>query len=330
MQGLPFSIERVTPKSLLAEHQPHAFSLYLKELGLWDEKWPFASLEAEGLLTPVTVKKSREKPGGFEILDGFKRVSWAASRDLPFISCACLDMDIPLEKSWLVVLSAQKAALDSPALKAAFLGFLKKAGVPRETTVERFMPLLGLGPSINLLEKYLKIAMLPDAVLAFCHRKGFSAKRCLNLSHHRRGLLNRFFSYSSSLTLTASLAEELLDNINDILRRDAISPEDFFSLPEISDVLEEGTDTRARTDRFRRAVRRLRFPVLTGIERQMEGAGKKFFSGKKFSVTWDKSLENRVLNITASVKSPEEFVRLVRDMEDETSLEGIKALLSYL
>ncbi len=325
-----FSLEKIAPRRLLEGNQPYGFSLRLRELGLWDERWPAESLEQAGMLTPVLVKKAKDSPGGFHILDGFKRLFWADSAGMPAVSCLLTAPGLSLEDCWLAVLSAHKEVLGTTAIKAVFLETLDRSGVPRETTTKRFMPLLGLGPSDDLLRKYLRIARLPASVLVFCHQKRLSAKRCLNLTHHKRGLLEHFFARSSSLSLSASLTGELLDNINDILRRDDLSPEDFFSSPEMVRILEGETDIRTRTRRFRQAVRNLRFPVLTKIEREMEHARKRFLSDRPFSVSWDRALENRAVNLTALVRSPEEFLKLVQALEEEDTLKGIEAILSHL
>ncbi len=330
MQGLPFSVEEIRLVDLLAGSQPYAFSLYLKKLGLWDEKWPESSLESCGILSPVLAKRSGKNPQNVHVLDGFKRVYWASSRGMASISCVFVPGSISEYEAWMIVFAAQKHVLCSSALKAAFLQHLEKSGVSRETIINKFMPALELGPSEHLLKKYLKIAGLPEKVLSFCHSKGFSAKRCLNLSHHKKGLLESFFSRSHSLSLSARLAEELLNDINDILRREGISPEEFFCEPEIAKIFQDRTDNRIRTERLRDAVRKRKFPVLTSIERQMEKAKQRLLDERSFRVSWDRTLENRAINLSASVKSPREFMQLVRELEQEDTLEGIRILLSFL
>ena len=328
MQGLSISVEQIAPEKLLAGAQVFGFSVFLKDLGLWDEKWPCICLEKAGILSPVLVQ--RHESSGFRIIDGFKRAFYADKKKLSYVPAMVLPETMSSRDIFLLVLGAQKDYLKTPAMKATFLRFLDRAGVPRETIIADFMPPLELGANENLLRKYMRIAEIPATVLRFCHQKGFSMKRCLNLSHHKKGLLDAFFARSSRLNLSASLAEELLDNINDILRRDGLSAGDFFARQDVTEILGGDMDTRERTSRFRRLARILKFPVLTDIEGQMEETRKNFTGTGSFHVSWDKSLENRAVHINASVKNTDEFRRLVSDLEKENSAEGIKALLSYL
>lgn len=328
MQASSLSVEHIAPEKLLAGARIFGFSIFLKDLGLWDEKWPFYSLEKAGILSPLLVQ--RQESDGFRIIDGFKRAFYAYEKGRSFVPATVLPETVSNKDIFLLVLAAQKDYLKTPALKAAFLRFLQQAAVPRETITADFMPLMDLAANETLLRKYMRIASLPGKVLLFCHQKGFSMKRCLNLSLHKKRLLNTLFYWKSHLTLSASVVEELMDNINDILKRDCLSPEDFFAGTDVLKILSADMDNRERTSRFRELVRRRKFPVLSEIERQMEETQKGLAGSGSFHISWDKSLENRAIHISGSVKNINEFRRMVSDLEKENSAECIKALLSHL
>jgi len=330
MRGLSFFIEEIDTSELFATEQPYAFSLLLKRLGLWDETWPFNSFQATGLLSPVLVQKVFNKREKILLVDGFKRIEWARATQISTVSCLVIPEDIPLADVCALVLGAQKLWINTPALKALFLRFLLNLEVPRETILNRFMPLLGLGPAESLFRKYLKIAAMPETVLLFCHEKRFSMKRCLNLVHHKKGLLETFFSRTRGLHLSASLAEELLDNINDILKREGMSPEQFFEAKDVRRVLDQNTDARVKASSFRQLIRRLKFPVLTEIEKDMNQIHKRFLAGGRFNVNWDRALENRQLHINTAIKDTDEFRSVLYELQKEETLKGIEALLSYL
>lgn len=328
MQRSSLSVEYLRPSELLEGHQPFGFSLYLKGMGLWDRDRLFSSLDRRGMLSPLLVHGNK-KEGTFRIIDGFRRAEWAVSRGIAELSCLAL---YGLEKTGVMVLvhEAQAHVVRTAALKAGFLGFLEGNGVSRETMLRDFMPLLGLPESSHLLKNYLRVAGLSGEVLRFGHEKGFSLKKLMNLSYYRGKLVELFFASASGLSLSASLVEEMLGNINDILRRDGISPEEFFAGQDVAGLLGSDMDPREKTRRFRQMVRRLRFPGLTGIEQDMEAARQRFLSGGSFSISWDPSLENRALKVSAVVKSPEEFQCLVEDLGRRERADGIRAIFSHL
>jgi hypothetical protein len=252
------------------------------------------------------------------------------SREKASVPVRIVPADITLEEIFLVVLSAQETSLKSPVLKTRFLSFVKNAGIPEEAMVRQFMPMLQLGRNEALLKKYLKISMLPDEVLLFCHQKGFSLKRCLNLANHKRDLLTRFFSLRDSLAISASLAEEMLDNMNDYLRREGKTPDYLFARPDVQNILQSDMTVSKKTQALRSLLRTLRFPMLSRIEREMHDIARNRFDSRHLSISWDRSLENRRITITGVVQSLEDFRALVEDISKPETIDGIKTLLHYL
>ena len=300
----------------------------LKRLGLWETDNLFSSLDRTGILVPVLAD---ERHGVLHLIDGFKRVVWSRSRGVPSVPVRIVPADITAEEIFIILLSAQEIYLKkSPVLKARFLSFVKEAGVPEETIVHQFMPMLQLGHDRALLKKYLKISGLPDDVLLFCHQKGFSLKRCLNLANHKRELLTRFFHLRGSIAISASLAEEMLNNMNDYLRREAKDPEYLFARQDIQGILKSDMAVNEKTQALRSLLRELRFPTLSRIERQMDDIARGLPDLRHLSVSWDRSLENRRITITGTVQSLEDFRTLLGDISRPEMFDGIKALLHYL
>ncbi len=326
MDRLPRTIEQAPLTALLELNHALGFSLKLKELGLWQTGPLFSSLDTSGILEPVLILKNREKASEL-LLDGFKRLEWARSRDIETVPVIKLNL---LKKDALsYLLQKHGHELTSCSLIALFLDFLERAGFGQETIIEKVMPSLGLQGHRGLLKKYQRVASLPVDVLALCHEKDFSLKRCLNLTHQPSQLLERLTGLGDRLALSASLFLELCDSISDIMRRDEISVEAFFDKEEIRKILESDSDRATTTKLFREHVRKLRNPILTGLQEELEKIDNSYFKSAPFSIRWDKTLENKRIEIKASITDVSQLPTLSQTLSSEKTRKGIKKLLSY-
>ncbi len=284
------------------------------------------SLDRSGILTPIL---SVEKNGNQcpLVIDGFKRIKWAVSNKIE--SVCVITLPQMKEEELLTFLTTKYAPmLDTCVVRALFLYFLVAKSFKHKTIVEKVMPILGLEPHKGLLEKYLKIARLPHKLLLFCHEKDFSLKRCINLSYKPKRLLETIIGLNGTISISASLLQELCDNIHDILRRDDMDVEAFFQLKQIKDILGMEKDPSTKTKLLRHFIWQMRYPVLSSVHAQIEEIEKRHFSSMPFCIKWDKSLENRKITITGSVSSPNEFHNLIHALSEKETKEGINKILA--
>ena len=302
------------------------FSLKLRELGLWKTEHLFSSLQTSGILEPILVAYEQDSSGPALLIDGFKRLMWARDRGISHLSA----MDTSLSPRELLLFLLQKHcnALTSCALIALFLDFVAERGFDSHLILNEIMPALGLQGHAKLLEKYRRVATLPVKVLTLCHKKDFSLKRCINLTHQPRQLLERLIELEGKLSLSASLFQELCDAISDILKREGLSVEEFFQRKEIIEILEAGQDRATTTRLFRSYIRKLRNPLLTSYQRELQKIHKTYFSSAPFHVKWDETLENRRIEISSSVTDIEELRNLSKAISSEKTQKGVKELLS--
>ncbi len=305
------------------------FSYVLDLIGLWNTTRLFDSLEMSGIVCPLVAVDTdlSTRKGSLKLIDGFKRLEWARQKDLEKIPVATVHMT---NMDLLVFfLSKYAPMLKSCVSKALFLRFLLKVGANRQAVVDKAMKSLGLQAHKGLLEKYLRIAQLPERFLAFCHKKDFSLKRCLNFTYQPRALLERIMDLEGQISLSASLLQEVCDSISEIIRRKEIDVEEFFQLDEIKGIIDSDLECSYKTGLLRQAIRRLRYPAVTRIQKELCDIEKQYLASLPFKVKWDETLENRKLIITASIKQIDEFSRLRASFSSPEAKEGIKRLLSY-
>ncbi len=314
----------IAPKRL---DQALDFSRVLEDLSVWDTSLLFQSLEENSILTPILVAKINHMEGDFLVIDGFKRLRWALKKrltEVPVLNTGTMTRRQVL----LLLLSRYSGHLKTCATKALFLNHLSEAGFPKDLLMDLAMKGLGLQPFGGLLEKYLRVSTLPKEVLRFCHEKDLSLKRCLNLTHQPRRLLEKIIRLRNRVSISASLLLELTDNISDILKRDEITAEEFFEKEEIKQIFSREMDINQRTRLFRKTVKQMRYPLLTRLQGELQDIQKDYFKNSPFMVRWDETLENKKVTISASVSDLSQLSDIVDAISSAKTKEGIKKILS--
>ncbi len=192
------------------------------------------------------------------------------------------------------------------------------------------LPALGLRGHRSIVKRCLAVAELPAPVAEFCAAKGFSLKQCAHLTRHPRELLELVFSWRDRINLTASLAEELVDDLGDYLRARAMAPADLAAHDDIRAVLESGEHPQRAARTLRDRVRELRAPVLTGTNRRMDAVAGALALPKSVRLTWDRSLERRELGIHVTLRDPHEWREALASLEREDVESAVADLLEDL
>ncbi len=315
----------IAPKRL---DQTLDFSRILEELSVWDTSLLFQSLEENSILTPILVAKIKHIEGALMVIDGFKRLRWALEQGLTEVPVLKAG-EMTRRQVLLLLLSRYSGHLKTCATKALFLNHLSEAGFPKDLLMDLAMRGLGLQPFWGLLEKYLRVSTLPKEVLRFCHEKDLSLKRCLNLTHQPRRLLEKIIRLRHKISISASLLLELTDNISDILKRDEITAEEFLEQEEIKQILSQEMDINQRTRLFRQMVKEMRYPVLTRLQGELQDIQNNYFKNSPLLIRWDETLENRKVTISASVSDLSQLSDIVNAISSAKTKEGIKKILSY-
>ena len=326
MAGLSDSFKKIPLEDLEIEGSRFGFSLFLNRLLPSDEKALFKSLDLLEEIEPILVVKVE---GFFNVLDGFKRANWARKRNRETIFINEVKFQSLNEIAFFLLAKHQKD-LFTPTARALFLSFLKEMGVDEDFIIKNLMEPLGLGPRKDLFKKYLKISHLPEDCLIFCHQKGLSFKKCLILSHYPKELLNWLFSLKDSLAISASICLELLENINDIMRRDEIDLKGLLNKKEIKEILQKDLNPHQKTALFRRAIKNLRNPTLSKFLEEMDSIKRKRLKDAPIEIDWDRSLENRKITIKANLIEPQDLEEIADFLKKDSTKGTIKRLFSYL
>ncbi len=289
----------------------------------------YASLDALSMLSPPVVYMENNQE--FHLVDGLGRVTWLAERKKGEAPCMVLDRAIsPADLGMYILAVHNREILSTATCKACFCAFLHNRGVEQEKIIDDFMPLLEMNSHAKIFAQCLRIASMPENVLQFCHEKGFSLKKCINIARHEKEMLQRVFALRQHLSLSASVLEEILSSLRDISRMHETDCNDILDSGEARHILEEDIPGTARTARFRNFLKELRQPVLTEVNARIMSGIREMNLPGNVRVDYDKTLENRNVTIVISVKNRDELERGVRAVSHSKTLNGIMEILREL
>jgi hypothetical protein len=287
------------------------------------------SLKTFGVLNPLLVHQLAD--GSLQLVDGFKRAAYAIQTNEETVPCHVLSHISVASVLDLLLLNRFTSVDRSPASRIRFICFALASGVPREVVTERYLPMLQFEGHEKVLQKCEKVGALPEEVLAYLEEKRFSLKQCVHITRHPSDLLEQLFLWKKDLALTASIVEELLDNIKDILRAGDGSLADFIADTQVQDILRAPSlSPNEKTKALRQLVKRMRFPILTTVNDKIETMVSDLHLPPAVNLHWDRSLEKKEVAITINVSSLDMWSDAVRTVTKESVDRQLGAILEEL
>jgi ParB family chromosome partitioning protein len=284
-----------------------------------------SSLKNIGVQEPFLLHQVNDE---LHLVDGFKRALVADTLGIESVPCCFLPEDTAIREIVAYLLIEQNNSINSSlAARACFVNLVQKLGLDEQTLIQYVFPLIGLQGHKAVLKKVEAIGKLPHQVLIFCHEKNFSMRQCNNLTSYAVDLLRTVFSWKNELSLTASMVEEILSNIKDLLRKEGMSLNKFLEDREIQNLLNSSLSLHEKTKHFRFYIKRRRFPVLTDMNIKMEKIKNKIPLPENISLAWDQTLEKRELQLLLKIHEPEELEKTLDALKVKKISEGIGELL---
>ena len=147
---------------------------------------------------------------------------------------------------------------------------------------------------------------------------------------HIEDLLVQLMSWRSTRQLTASVLDEIASNLKDYLRSNDIDMKAFVKDEEVVNIIGSDLSPRDRTDRLRKLISVRRYPVLSEVNERIERAIRSTGLPEGVVVSWDRTLENKEVNIDILVKDPDEWDRVIKSIHTEEIKEIIGDILDEL
>ena len=233
------------------------------------------SIKKLGILEPLLIHPVRE---GFHLVDGFKRAVTAPTLGIEDLPCCFLPERTSLQEMLELLLIEHRHKICSTlASKVRFISFALRLGVEKEPLVQHFVAGLDLKGHEAVLKQVEAIARLPEKVLDFCDEKNFSMRQCAQLTRYPGALLLNVFSWKDELSLTASIVEEILGNLNDYLRGTGRNLSEFLDDRDVKSLLSSSLSPHEKTEQLRTLIKERRYPILTNMNHKLRRLREEMF-----------------------------------------------------
>ena len=200
-----------------------------------------ASIREVGLLNPPWVRSV--KGDRFQVVTGVKRLLAAAQLGWVQVTARVLPADTPEARCLLVHLHDNACSRGFNNLEQALLASRLLEHWDRQTVIQKFLPCLGLAPSLTILERLLALALLEEPFQQLAARGRLSlpgAQMLASWEPQDRGAVAPFLE---ELPWSQSKQEEFLQGLNLLARREGVPPGEILSLEEFRQYLQEEAGT---------------------------------------------------------------------------------------
>ena len=286
-----------------------------------------SSIEEIGLIQPVLL---REKPSGYQIVCGFRRISAFHELRIPEIESRVFGAK-EIDEFNLFSISLHEnlttRGFNTVEIAIALEKMVHLFPMDRVAVANTFLPLFSLEPNEKILNTYLSLAQMEDGVKSYVLREKVSRsniRRLATLNPHDRIAI---LSLISPLKLSESRLREVLILLEEISRRNQCTEKDIVQRPEIQAILSRKEFTPSqKTDRLKKTLMDLRYPRMREMEERFEGKKRELNLPSNISLHHPPFFEGKELRAEFQFETIEEFRSIVSSLSslaDKKEFQGI-------
>ena len=230
-----------------------------------------SSIQEVGLIQPVLL---REKPCGYQIVCGFRRVSIFRELDISEIESRVFG-EKEMKEFDLFSISVHEnlttRGFNAVEMAMALDKLVHSFHMDQMAVVKVFLPLFSLEPNGKILDTYLSLARMENEVKSYILKEEVSRsniRRLALFTSEDRMVLIKFFSF---LKLGENRLRELLTLFEEISQRDRCRVREIVGRPEIETIISQKELTVSqRAERVRKVLIDFRYPRMRQKEKQFE------------------------------------------------------------
>jgi ParB/RepB/Spo0J family partition protein len=227
-----------------------------------------ASIQEMGLLQPVLL---REKPGNFQIVSGFRRISVAQELGFSEIESTLLEEEVEDVKLFSISLHENLTSRGFNTVERAMA--LEKLVDPFRldpaSIIRKWLPLFDLETNEKILNTFLSLARMEDEVKRYVLEEKVSRSNIRKLAALDADDRRAAMALLRSLKLGENSLRETLIFLREISRRDRCDVEAIIRLPEIQAILSHPDLTsNQKAERVKKILTGLRYPRMTQLEEE--------------------------------------------------------------
>jgi ParB/RepB/Spo0J family partition protein len=225
-----------------------------------------ASIQLIGLLEPLLVRERND--GRYQLICGFKRAEALRLLAVPEVEAFVYPQGV-LEDTQALLLQMGHNIVRPLNLveKAQALGKLLAFGCPEREVIDRYLPLLGLQPSIRILKQVTGLMGLEQGLQEYLVRKNLSLSTSTLFLHLDKEGQATILPLLEALGPGENRVKEIISFLREISLRDGVPMAALISKKEIGELIDDQDIPRPqRLEHLRRVLKEMRFPRLTTME----------------------------------------------------------------
>jgi ParB/RepB/Spo0J family partition protein len=225
-----------------------------------------ASVQRVGLLEPLLVRKRDD--GRYQLICGFKRAEALRLIAVPEVEAFVYPQGALDDIQALLLQMGHNIVRPLNLVeKAQALGKLLAFGCPEREVIDRYLPLLGLQPSIRILKQVTGLMSLEQGLQEYLVRKNLSLSTSTLFLHLDKEGQEAILPLLDALGPGENRVKEIIAYLREISLRDGVSIAALISKKEIGELIDDQETSRPqRLEHLRRVLKEMRFPRLTAME----------------------------------------------------------------
>ena len=267
-----------------------------------------SSIEEIGLIQPVLL---REKPGGYQTVCGFRRISIFHDLDQSEIDARVFrEKEAEEFDLFSVALHENLTTRGFNAVEMALAldKLVHSFHMDQMAVVKTFLPLFSLEPNEKILDTYLSLARMENEVKNYVLKEEVSRshiRRLALFTSEDRMVLIKFFS---CLKLGENRLRELLTLFDEISQRDRCRVREIVDRPEIETILSQKDLTPSqRAERVKKVLMDLRYPSMHRMEEKFEEKKRELNLPSNISLRHPPFFEGQGLRVEFQFETMEEY-----------------------
>ena len=265
------------------------------------------SVKEVGIRHPISIC-STNKP--YKIISGHKRVQATIKAGLTSIPA----FFVPTMDDALVTNLKENFALRhySDIEKGCILNKLISEGFEEDTIIDLYMPLLELERSKKIFQDLISVEKISSELQKLLHRSNVPVKVFqvfFAWDNENQEAAEKFFAATRP---GVNKWRDLLELIEEISRRDEISPKDiFFASATIETLKDKSLTPPQKYDQVHQALRQKRYPVLSDLKKQVLRALDEMKLDEKTRLKYDEAFESDEMKLELKFRDERELSQQV-------------------
>jgi ParB-like chromosome segregation protein Spo0J len=220
------------------------------------------SIQTVGLIEPPLLQSKRN--GRFRIVCGSRRLSACKKIGLDSITCRVLPSSVEHQSCLRLAIYDNVAQRRLNPVEKSLLLAKMSDYLEEPQLIDEFMPLLDLERSNTLFNRYLGLHNLEEVILDSLATGRVNERIAFALAKQEQGDRLAYFRLFEELPFSVSVQEELVETVEEIARKENLTPEEVLSSKEVRALRQTSKrQARQRAQEIRKHLQARRNPRLT-------------------------------------------------------------------